>query len=422
MTAPQPFNEAFRQRALDMCDILDSGPDPEFDGIVDLARHRFDTPIAFVSLLDTGRQWFKAKIGPLPSETDREHAVCAHAILGSETLVIPDLAEDPRFSDNPLVVGEPGLRFYVGAPLILEGGFRVGTLCVCDTVPRAMPDPAAIESLRTLADLVSEKLERSARARLGETARLAKEDFLALMSHECRTPLNAIIGFCEMISLMSDDTKAQEYAGHALESSRHLLGLIDRVLTFSQVENGQLELADTRVDIASLLDDAVTAGKGVGRGRAAGDNTRDTAENAVGDTSLDSAPKVTLSIANDLPALLGDADHLSAMTRCLVHNAVDAAQSEVMVRACLNTLGDLEITVADDGPGLRGVAPSDILNPFEVGEDIYSRVGAGIGLGLPLTDRLAKLHGGDLKIEEGADSSGLRVTVVLPSWRIRAAA
>jgi signal transduction histidine kinase len=396
MTTPLPLNEAFRLRALEACDIMDTEADPEFDGIVDLAAHRFDAPIAFISLLDDGRQWFKSRIGPLPQETPKEYAVCAHAIMGPEVFVVPDLSRDARFADNPFVEAGLRLRFYMGAPIVLKGGFRVGTLCVCDTEPRDLPEESAVAALKTLADLAAGALQRRADASIAETARLAKEDFLALMSHECRTPLNAIIGFCEMITLLCEDDKAKEYAGHALESSRHLLGLIDRVLTFSQIENGELDLTESAVDIGALLRDAVAASRGA-------------AKNADVTVSLD--------VAEDFPLLTGDRDHLSAMARCLLDNAMDAADSAVMVRAWMSTSGALRITVEDDGPGLQGAEPSGVLNPFAVGEDVMARAGEGIGLGLPLSQRLARLHGGELSMDEDGALSGLRVTIELPAWR-----
>ncbi|UGV29148.1 GAF domain-containing protein [Rhodopseudomonas boonkerdii] len=116
--------------------MLDTGPEPEFDDIVMLARQICDAPVALISLVDAERQWFKAVSGLEICETSIEQSVCAHALAMPETLNIPDLTRDPRTKDNPHVTGEPYLRFYAGAPLIAAEGVAIGTVCVIDTVPR----------------------------------------------------------------------------------------------------------------------------------------------------------------------------------------------------------------------------------------------------------------------------------------------
>ena len=133
---PIPITESSRIASLLSYRILDTPPDAGFEDIVDAARRLLSVPIALVSLVDTDRQWFKARRGCDPSEVSRELAICAHAILTSEPMVVPDTLRDPRFCDNPLVVGEPQVRFYLGVPIITPGGERIGTVCALDTLPR----------------------------------------------------------------------------------------------------------------------------------------------------------------------------------------------------------------------------------------------------------------------------------------------
>ncbi|WP_159998314.1 GAF domain-containing protein [Roseomonas sp. 18066] len=128
--------EAARLAALDDYAVLDTPPEPAFDGIVQLAARLCATPVALVSLVAEQRQWFKARIGVEACETPIGQAVCAHAIRGEGLLVIPDMTLDPRTRDNPLVTGAPGMRFYAGAPLRNRTGQALGTLCVIDLVPR----------------------------------------------------------------------------------------------------------------------------------------------------------------------------------------------------------------------------------------------------------------------------------------------
>ena len=116
--------------------ILDTPPEEGFDDIVLIAAHICRTPVALVSLVAEDRQWFKARIGFPPCETDLNSSVCAHALNEPDLLVITDLSEDPRTRDNPLVTGAPFIRFYAGAPLRAPGGEVLGSLCVIDPVPR----------------------------------------------------------------------------------------------------------------------------------------------------------------------------------------------------------------------------------------------------------------------------------------------
>lgn len=129
--------ERRRLSALKSYGILDSPNEPEFDAIVHQAKRALDVPIVLISLVDEHRQWFKARVGLDASETPRCISFCTHALYGPSVLVIPDAREDERFAANPLVTGEPHIRFYAGAPLKAGKDRRVGTLCVIDTVPRA---------------------------------------------------------------------------------------------------------------------------------------------------------------------------------------------------------------------------------------------------------------------------------------------
>ena len=152
--APIPTDEAERLSALRALMLLDTPPEERFDRLVRFAAEQLDTPIAMVSLFDGQRQWFKARVGLDDTESARDVSFCGHAILKEEVFVVEDARSDPRCEDNPLVVGEPHIRFYAGAPLSAPGGHRIGTLCVIDTVPRALStlELSILEALRCLAN------------------------------------------------------------------------------------------------------------------------------------------------------------------------------------------------------------------------------------------------------------------------------
>ena len=158
MEACTPTNEEERLAALRRYDILDSPVEADFDDITRLAARVCEAPIALITLLDRDRQFFKSQVGLGLRETPRDVAVCAHAILQPGVFVVPDTRLDPRFADNPLVVGEPHLRFYAGALLETSDGHALGTLCVLDYRPRDLAEQQ-IDTLRVLARQVMMQLE-----------------------------------------------------------------------------------------------------------------------------------------------------------------------------------------------------------------------------------------------------------------------
>lgn len=136
LSVPVGPDEPARLAALEALAVLDTAPDAELDVITRLAADRFNTRVALVSLVDAERQWFKSRFGLSATHTCRSHSFCTHTIAGEGVMVVTDARLDPRFRDNPLVTGEPHIRFYAGAPLILKGGQHIGTLCVIDPSPR----------------------------------------------------------------------------------------------------------------------------------------------------------------------------------------------------------------------------------------------------------------------------------------------
>ncbi|PPT73576.1 sensor domain-containing phosphodiesterase [Xanthomonas arboricola pv. populi] len=168
---PPVVDESTRLAVLRGLCLLDSPPDAVFETIAAMAARNLGAEIALVSLVDEHRQWFKARIGLEPQETPRAQAFCAHAIRADEVMVVPDAQLDPRFCDNPLVLGPPFIRFYAGAPLTLRDGHRIGTLCVIGTSPRPGLDAEAITQLEGLRDLAVLRVEnlRSTTYRDGPT-------------------------------------------------------------------------------------------------------------------------------------------------------------------------------------------------------------------------------------------------------------
>ncbi|WP_250027873.1 GAF domain-containing sensor histidine kinase [Paractinoplanes maris] len=267
MKASLPDNETDRLAALYALDILDSEPEQDFDDIVALASSVCRTPMSLVTLLDTDRQWFKARVGTEETGTDRDSAFCAHAILGRDLMVVPDATKDRRFADNPLVTGPTGIRFYAGAPLVTTDGFALGTLCVVDDEPRRL-DIEQLQALRALARQVTSQMElrRHAVALANTTARLQelerrKDDLTGLLGGDLRAPLRLLSAYVENLGQTGHqdaemaDLVARATAGHI----RGFLDLLHHLTEMAEAGFGSECLHMRQIDLTGITRRAVEA-------------------------------------------------------------------------------------------------------------------------------------------------------------------
>ncbi len=154
---PFPLDETTRLMSLHSLRILDTAPEQRFDRITRMAQRLFGVEICLISLIDSNRQWFKSKQGLGACETERGISFCGHAILDEKVFLVCDASRDPRFLDNPLVTGNPNIRFYAGCPIRGPHGQRIGTLCLIDSQARTMATEEQ-ETLRDLAAMVEDEL------------------------------------------------------------------------------------------------------------------------------------------------------------------------------------------------------------------------------------------------------------------------
>ncbi|OZI26479.1 GGDEF domain-containing protein [Bordetella genomosp. 9] len=188
-----PLNESARIARLRSLQILDTLPEERFDRLTRLAKRMFGVPIALVSLVDVNRQWFKSHQGLDVAETPRDVSFCAHAILHDAVLEIPDARDDGRFFDNPLVTGNPGIRFYAGCPLNVDNGMRVGTLCLVDTEPRQLSDEDRA-LLQDLAKMVEQELASLHTATVDHLTGLSNRRGFEILSQH-------VLSLCERLRL-----------------------------------------------------------------------------------------------------------------------------------------------------------------------------------------------------------------------------
>jgi signal transduction histidine kinase len=394
--------------------VLDTPPEPDYDDLTLLAAQICQVPIALISLIDADRQWFKSKVGLAPAETPREISFCAHAIVDPvrDLFVVADAHRDPRFADNPLVVNDPSIRFYAGAPLVTHDGWAMGTLCVIDRQPREL-SPEQLRSLqalrrhvvnalelrrlvagqnRIIADLESTRLALDEARRHAESATRAKAEFLAAMSHEIRTPMNAVIGMTQLLRHTPLTEEQRESVDTITAGGEHLLGIINDILDISKIEAGKLEIEAAPFSPSDCVAEAVN----LLAGRAA-------AKNLVLRTVIEPT----------LPArVTGDATRLRQILVNLIGNAVKFTErGEVVVRAGAKpeVAGriDLQFAVRDSGIGIPADRIDRLFADFSQVDPSTTRRYGGTGLGLAISKRLVELHGGRIGVasEPGAGST-----------------
>lgn len=241
LATPIPANEAERLAALHRYQILDTPPEPAFDRITSLAARLFNAPIALVSLLDESRAWFKSGYGFEPREVERNDTICSFAVLSDDVLVALDTRQDPRFSCNPFVQSDPGVRCYIGAPLITHDGFNLGTLCLLDTQPREAFSLEQQAMLTDLAAMVVDELElRLAAQRIAQTDAAMLEITQGVSGAIGEAFLNALVQhFAKVLSV--DYT----YIGLLVDRDQESLKTIATCAHGQIVENFEYLLRDT---------------------------------------------------------------------------------------------------------------------------------------------------------------------------------
>ncbi|CAM3589713.1 sensor domain-containing diguanylate cyclase [Rahnella bruchi] len=221
-TPEMPADEAKRLHALRAYNLLDTPPEERFDRLTRLARRLFDVPIALVSLVDVNRQWFKSCQGLAVTETSRDVSFCAHAILDNEIMLVPNTLSDERFYDNPLVTGDPGIRFYAGCPLIVPNGSSLGTLCLIDVKPRDMGDDER-QLLRDLAKMAEQEIGALQMATMDELTLVANRRGFEAQAQQALTACQRLGMPATMLFFdLNDFKEINDRFGHA-EGDRALI-------------------------------------------------------------------------------------------------------------------------------------------------------------------------------------------------------
>jgi signal transduction histidine kinase len=263
-------DESERLKLLESYSILDTLPEIDYDNLTAIASEICNTPISLVSLIDSKRQWFKSHHGLNVSETPKDYAFCAHAIIDpNDVFIVQDTRKDERFFDNPLVTGDPNVIFYAGVPLVGANNLPIGTLCVIDRKPKLLSQ-TQILALKALANQVMNLLElRKTKAQLEralqdvEKINLELESFAYIAAHDLKSPLNNISSITDLFldaygdKLQEDGLKLIELISFSSEKLRKLIeGLLEysKSNTILKEDKVEVNLTELVKDIKGLCD------------------------------------------------------------------------------------------------------------------------------------------------------------------------
>lgn len=406
MLAPLPENELERLQALESYHVMDSAAEPQFDQIVELASEICGVPIALISLVDANRQWFKAARGLGDTrQTPREQAFCAHALLSIEPLIVPNALQDQRFADNPLVTGDPHLRFYVGIPLVSSDDLVLGTLCVIDQLPRHLTE-SQIRSLQKLAHLTMKLMDQYLLQHQLQTnqqtlqqlteqagsANRAKSDFLATMSHEIRTPINAVMGLNYLLQKTELSPEQSAYSAKIQTASESLLGVINAILDISKIEAQKLELENISFDL---------------------DNTLNSLAAILGLKAQQQNLELIFDVSASVPRLLcGDSLRLEQVLMNLLSNAIKFTPKGKITLTITDQNSTpetayLTFSVSDTGVGISKSQQKRLFQAFSQADLSTTRLYGGTGLGLSIASHLVTLMGGHLQCVSASGKGSL---------------
>ena len=380
ITAPFHPKEQQRIEELMHYDVLDTEGEQAFDELTQLASAICGTSISLISLVDEERQWFKSRVGLDATETPRDLAFCAHAILQEGVFEVCNAKEDERFSDNPLVTQDPDISFYAGAPLVSPSGMPIGTLCVIDQQPKKLSAQQS-QALTTLAHQVISQLELRLHNRQLMRMQKEQEQFFAAMAHDLRSPFSGILGLSKMLAKKADTISSEQLqvASKAiLDSSMNVYQLLDELLQWSRNQLGAVHVKLQALPIQGLLDDSM-------------------------DLIQDPLALKDLTLKQDIPGDLKamvDQDLAKMIIRNLLANAIKYSPQGKTISLEVKSDGEhVILSVQDQGSGVSESLKAQLFNEC-VSSEQGSSGEIGHGLGLKLCSEFAKKLGGQLSIDE----------------------
>lgn len=432
---PVAVDEEERINKLRKYRVLNNNDEPAFERLIALAKLFFDMPVVAISFMDEDTQYLKSALGlDGVCQTTREIAICNYTVLSNEVFIVPDLAKDSRFSQNPLVTGSPYLRFYAGAPIILHENnksYRLGSLCVMDMKPNHHFDDQQAQVLAQFAMMAADALQLQDKQREAKHANEMKSDFLANMSHEIRTPMNGIIGMVEMLGETTLSSEQQEYVDNIKVSNEHLMAIINGILDLSKVESGKMTIDSVPVNLSALCNEVVSlfAVKARQRGLILDYHYTESLSTYVqGDPVR--LKQILANLVNNAIKFTREGGRVSIDVKhvpnchCEDHNdqrskeyeftsAQKSSSDKVTTTSVPNETMTLCIEVTDTGVGIKAESLEAIFDAYDQANKFTHRLYGGTGLGLSVCKSLVDLMGGYIDVDSKV-GVGTTFSVLLP--------
>ncbi|WP_230710725.1 ATP-binding protein [Psychrobacter sp. CCUG 69069] len=432
---PVAVDEEERINKLRKYRVLNNNDEPAFERLIALAKLFFDTPVVAISFMDEDTQYLKSALGlDGVCQTTREIAICNYTVLSNEVFIVPDLAQDSRFSQNPLVTSSPYLRFYAGAPIILHENnksYRLGSLCVMDMKPNHHFDDQQAQVLAQFAMMAADALQLQDKQREAKHANEMKSDFLANMSHEIRTPMNGIIGMVEMLGETTLSSEQQEYVDNIKVSNEHLMAIINGILDLSKVESGKMTIDSVPVNLSALCNEVVSlfAVKARQRGLILDYHYTESLSTYVqGDPVR--LKQILANLVNNAIKFTREGGRVSIDVKhvpnchCEDHDdqrskeyeftsAQKSSSGKVTTTSVPNEAMTLCIEVTDTGVGIKAESLEAIFDAYDQANKFTHRLYGGTGLGLSVCKSLVDLMGGYIDVDSKV-GVGTTFSVLLP--------
>ncbi|MGI8584621.1 MAG: GAF domain-containing sensor histidine kinase [Chitinophagaceae bacterium] len=381
--------EAERIKALKRYNILDTPPDGSFDRITKLAAKLFNVPIAIVTLVDTDRIWFKSRYGLDVSEIGRDPGLCASAILSDEIYLVEDALKDPRTLANPLVASEFGLQFYAAAPLKVQDGHNLGTLCIIDKHPRHLSNSEK-QILHDLAEILIDEMELRLAAR---TAIYQQNQVLNIAAHDLKNPLTTITIWSELIKQKNDPKIISEISDHINKAAQKMSGIINELLESAASDAGQIKLHLIKLDFANLIQSIVETNQVLAKNK---------------------SQKIHLTI-KDHPIVFADETKLTEIADNLINNAIKYSEKNKNIIITVKQENDKAVLeIIDEGPGFT---EEDKKNLFQRFTRLSAKPTGGetsTGLGLSIVKALVEAHHGSVTASSEGINKGSTFIVEMP--------
>ncbi len=262
--APKPVNEKERITALYEYNILDTISEKDYDDITHIAAEICDMPISLISIIDEDRQWFKSRVGMDDTETHRDVAFCAHAILDpSELFIVNDVEKDERFHDNPMVTGPHSVRFYAGIPLLNNSGFPLGTLCVIDKKPNSLSaeQKATLTALgrQVVATLEAHKANLELEAQKAQLEEMNRDlnRFAHVVAHDVKSPCSSLamgIAYMKDVYAKEIDADGLAFLDELEATAKSAIAMVEGILRHTRTVNAG-EIAKEHFTFGTIMDE-----------------------------------------------------------------------------------------------------------------------------------------------------------------------